>query len=250
MAEEGEVYDGQIHHSFNCLVAGPSGCGKSTFVRNLLNRQEDIIDIKFDYVIVIIGTGANENPILSNLVKENSSNYKMVELKSVYPSHDTMTKQFPVDFKHMVTQKKKKGLKGCVVFDDLMTELSQCGILVDLFTKFTSHYDISTIHITQNLFSKSGGKHATDNVTIYRNCHVLVLFKNPLDNSVVSTIAKRLSPSRFAELLAMLTHITEIHRYVVIFGDFNRPSKLKFVTDLFETNPVPHQKVFELEVRK
>lgn len=244
-----EVYDGQIHHSFNCLVAGPSGCGKSTFVRNLLERQNDIIDIEFDYIVIVIGTGAEENQILSNFVKENSNKCKMIELKKAYPSREAMTTQFPADFKHMVTQKKKKGLKGCVVFDDLMSELAECGILVDLFTKFTSHYDISTIHITQNLFSKTGGKRAGDNVTIYRNCHVLVLFKNPLDNSVISTIAKRISPSRFADLAAMLAHITEVHRYVVIFGDFKRSANLKFVTDLFETHPIPHQKVFELEMK-
>ena len=245
-----KIYDGQIHHSFNCLVAGPSGCGKSTFVRNLLDHQGSIIDIEFDYVIVIIGTGANENEILSNLVRENSSKYKMVELKKLYPSHEAMTKQFPTDFKYMVTKKKERGLKGCVIFDDLMTELSDCGILVDLFTKFTSHYDISTIHITQNLFSKSGGKHGSDNVTIYRNCHVLVLFKTPIDKTVISTIARRLSPTQSADLRVMLTHITENHRYVVIFGDFSRPDILRFVTDLFEKNPVPHQKVFELEAKK
>lgn len=245
-----EIYDGQIHHSFNCLVAGPSGCGKSTFVRDLLKRQKEIIDIEFDYIVIVIGTGAEENEIFLNFVKENPGKCKIVELKKLYPSRQTMASQFPIDFKYMVTQKKKRGLKGCVVFDDLMSELAECGILVDLFTKFTSHYDISTIHITQNLFSKSGGKHAGDNVTIYRNCHVLVVFRNPLDNTIISTIAHRLSPSRFTDLVAMLTHITEVHRYVVIFGDFKRSANLKFVTDLFQTNPVPHQKVFELETKK
>ena len=52
---EETVVDTQMHHPFRCLVAGPSQSGKSTFVRNLLLQQNDIIDIHFDYVTIILG---------------------------------------------------------------------------------------------------------------------------------------------------------------------------------------------------
>ena len=71
-----------------------------------------------------------------------------------------------------------------------MSELSECGLLVDLFTKFSSHYSLTIIHITQNVFFKSVGKHGTDNVTIFRNTQVLVLFQTPMDMSVLMMIAK------------------------------------------------------------
>ena len=61
------VVDAQMHHPFRCLVAGPSQSGKSTFARNLLLWQNDIIDICFDYVMIILGTEANKNEILSSL---------------------------------------------------------------------------------------------------------------------------------------------------------------------------------------
>ena len=75
-------------------------------------------------------------------------------------------------------------------FDDLMSELSECRLLVDLFTKFSSHYSLTIIHITQNVFFKSVGKHGTDNVTIFRNTQVLVLFWTPMDMSMLMMIAK------------------------------------------------------------
>ena len=59
------VVDTQMHHPFRCLVAGPSQSGKSTFVHNLLLQQNDIIDICFDYVMIVLGTEANRNEILS-----------------------------------------------------------------------------------------------------------------------------------------------------------------------------------------
>ena len=57
---EETVVDTQMHHPFRCLVAGPSQSGKSTFVRNLLLRQTDIIDIRFDSVMIVLGTDANK----------------------------------------------------------------------------------------------------------------------------------------------------------------------------------------------
>ena len=245
MTPELKQYDGQIHHPFTCMVAGPSGSGKSTFVRNLLLRQGTITDVEFDYVFIVIGTEARVNKVLSELQTRYPLKVSLIELLKAYPSRADMMAKFPADLKMALKKKSEQGQKGCVIFDDLMSELSECGLLVDLFTKFSSHYSISTIHITQNVFFKSNGKHGTDNVTIYRNTHVLVLFNNPIDNSVVSTVAKQISPSKFAKLNAMLQEIVQRHRYIVIYGHFDRPNELKFVTDLFAEHPVPHQTVYE-----
>ena len=64
------VVDAQMHHPFRCLIAGLSQSGKSTFVCSLLLQQNDIIDICFDYVTIILGTEANKNEILSSLKDE------------------------------------------------------------------------------------------------------------------------------------------------------------------------------------
>ena len=49
-----EVLDARFRHPFTCVVSGPSQSGKSTFVRNLLLKQNDIIDTEFDYVFIFL----------------------------------------------------------------------------------------------------------------------------------------------------------------------------------------------------
>ena len=242
-----ESFDAQVHHPFTCLVAGPSGSGKSTFVRDLLFRQSDIIDVTFDYITILLGTDASVNPILCNIKGNVPGKVKIVELNRKYPNRKDLKANFAEHLKsHLELYSNGGKRKGCVIFDDLMSDLSECGLLVDLFTKYSSHYGISVIYITQNLFFKSGGKHAADSVTLYRNTHILVVFKSPMDNTILSTLAHRLQPTGFSQLQKMLAYILEHHRYVVIFGKFDRPSALRYVTDFFATHPVPHQKVFHL----
>ena len=165
---DGTAVDAQMHHPFRCLVAGPSQSGKSTFVCNLLLQQNDIIDIHFDYVMIILGTDANKNEILSSLKDElRPGVMEIIELKKLYKTAELMKENFSSEFEHFVKNKANKKKKGCVIFDDLMSELSECGLLLDLFSKYPSHYDLTTIHITQNIFFKAGGKHSSDHVTIY-----------------------------------------------------------------------------------
>ena len=241
------VYDAQIHHPFTSIVTGQSGCGKSTFVRDLMRRQNDIIDVKFDYVTIVLGTDASVNPILANLRGELSAKIRVIELKKKYPTAKDLKEKLHTDLiRHLEENSQGGKKKGCIIFDDVMSELSESGLLVDLFTKYSSHYGISVVYITQNLFHKAGGKHASEHVTLYRNTHILVVFRNPMDNIVLHTLAHRLQTAGTAPLLPMLAHILEHHRYVVIFGKLERPSELRYMTDIFSTDPVPNQKVYQL----
>ena len=80
-----------MHHLFRCLVAGPSQSGKSTFVCNLLLWQNDIIDICFDYVTIILGTEANKNEILSSLKDElRPGVMEIIELKKLYETTELL----------------------------------------------------------------------------------------------------------------------------------------------------------------
>ena len=246
---EETAVDAQMHHPLRCLVAGLSQPGKSTFVHNLLLRQNDIIDIHFDYVMIVLGTEANKNEILSSLKDElRPGVMEIIELKKLYETTELMKKNFSSEFEHFVKNKANREKKGCVTFDDLISELSECGLLLDLFSKYSSHYDLTTIHITQKVFFKVGGKHSSDHVTICQNMHVLVLFKNPLDNTVIHTITQRISRGKkYAELVDMLHHVLDHHRYIVIMGDFKTSPKLKYCTNIFPTDPLPHQTIYHLE---
>ena len=168
---EETIVDAQMHHPFRCLVAGPSQSGKSTFVCNLLF-------LSFDYVTIILGTEANKNEILSSLKDElRPGVMEIIELKRLYETTELMKKNFSSEFEHFVKNKANRKKKRCVIFDDLMSELSECGLLLDLFSKYSSHYDLTTIHITQNIFFKVGGKHGTDHVTIYQTHMYLFCLK-------------------------------------------------------------------------
>ena len=106
---EEKVVDAQMQDPFRCLVAGPSQSGKSTFVCNLLLWQNDIIDIHFDYVMIILGTEANKNEILSSLKDElRPGVMEIIELKKLYETAELMKKNFSSEFEHFVKNKANR----------------------------------------------------------------------------------------------------------------------------------------------
>ena len=106
---EETVVDAQMHHPFRCLVAGSSQSGKSTFVHNLLLQQNDIIDIHFNYVTIILGTEANKNEILSSLKDElRPGVVEIIELKKLYETTELMKKSFTSEFEHFVKNKANR----------------------------------------------------------------------------------------------------------------------------------------------
>ena len=236
--------DSRFRHPFTCMVSGPSGSGKSMFVRNLLLNQDRFVNKKFDYVYMFLGTDAKENKTLSSLGASLKQRVKVFEMKREYPSRELMKEKFGFDLDVMLKRKSDDQQRGCIVFDDLMEELSLCGVLTKLFTKYSTHYDISVINITQNLFHQTAGK--SEHTTVYRNTRIMVIFNNPMDNSVLTTVAKRLRPTGSSPLITMLNHIVKTYRYVVINAEIDRPSQLQFSTDIFATDPVPHQRIFQL----
>ena len=92
---ETDVYDCPIHHLFRCLVAGPSQSGKRTFVHSLLMHQDDIIDVTFDCVIIVLGTDADKNEILGSLPQQIPNDIvQAIELKKKYQTNDEMKRDF------------------------------------------------------------------------------------------------------------------------------------------------------------
>ena len=245
-----ETLDARWKHPFTCVVAGPSGSGKLTFVRYLMLSQEKIIDVQFYYIYIFTGTDVSENKILSRLlmnIPPSTTDVKIIEIMNIFPTKKEMIVEFLTQLKQMLVGHNRRSRKGCMIFDDLMKELGEMGILLDLFTKMSSHYDMSVIHITQNLFLKGSGKHSSDHVGVYRNSHITVLFNNPLDNHPLWIVATRLMRKGSGTLSRMLEEIVEKHRYVVIHGGMDWPKKLRFMMDLFgKMGGVERQIVYEM----
>ena len=249
MSDNNSIIDGRLIHPFNCIISGPTGSGKTTFLLNLLLYTRNVISIeKFDYIIIFSG---------SELFSLAETKRKLTQIREIYP--ETLLKVINLDEEYQSKSELADNLSleflqqfmipgkcGCIVFDDLMSELTDAGLLVPLFTKISSHNNISFVLITQNLFHRTSGKHASDHVTLYRNTHYLVLFQNPLDNSVFQNVARRLSSTsaKIKYLTDLLQFITNKYRYVLIDGKLQTPHEIRFRTDIFNRQPVAYQRVF------
>lgn len=234
--------DARITHPFTSIIDGPSQSGKSTFLRNLLLRAKEFIDTEFDYIFIFMGTSAHANPVLCEIEKAYPDKTLVFEIPTLFG--DKFAENFPPYFMKLL--KEQKGKNGCVIFDDLMHEFSQCKMLVDVFTKISSHNKVSVFYITQNLFAKGIG---STNVTLYRNTHVLVHFNAALDKTPTRIIAMRLAGGKNKDLGNMLENVIQKHRYVVIRGQ-NADPRLKYTSDIFAYLPgtkIPFFRSFSLD---
>lgn len=240
------IYNGTFRTPFTMMVVGQSGSGKTSFVTELMKNVNTHVDNPFTGITVFLGTERSNNYLASFLTSQYSSISRIVEVKNNF---DDFAKEFPI-FLSSIINDLGGNSNHCFIFDDLMTELSECSVLVDLFTKISAHNNISVILITQNMFYKGSGKRASDHVTCYRNTRYLVLMQSSLDNSCTNNVALRIAPkTKGAVLQNMLEEITKTYGYIVIDGDLNKGLKgrdIMFRADIFNQEPIPHQKVFQL----
>lgn len=229
-------YDVRFQHPFSCIVAGPSNAGKTTLVKSLIDADDTYIDVQFDIILLFIGTKLKNNKLFKKLQEEKGDDKVIVfELLEQYPGR--AMSQFTDDFKSLIAT--LSGQKILVVFDDLMQEISECGLLVNLFTKWSSHLALSVIFITQNPFFKAKG--CPDNTSVYRNSNYIICFKFNLDSTILNTIARRQSSGSYKEIAALFDEITSEHRYVLIDGKLCCPKWLKYRTNLVAQEPLMHQ---------
>jgi hypothetical protein len=89
-----------------------------------------------------------------------------------------------------------------IVLDDLMSTASKDSRITDLFTEGSHHRNLSVICINQNLY-------ASKDPTQRRNCQYLVLFKNPIDQQQIATLARQMYPGKSKHFLEEFTKATE-----------------------------------------
>jgi hypothetical protein len=98
-----------------------------------------------------------------------------------------------------------------LVIDDLFAESGKDKRITDLFTEGSHHRSLSVIAINQNLF---GNKDPTQR----RNCHYLVLFRNPVDCQTIMTLARQMYPGHSDILMNAFTRATK-HPYGYLMVD-------------------------------
>ena len=78
-------------------------------MHNLLLHQNDIIDVCFDYVMIVLGTDTNKNEILSSLKDDlRPGVVEIIKLKKLYKTAVLMKENFSREFEHFVKNKANR----------------------------------------------------------------------------------------------------------------------------------------------
>jgi hypothetical protein len=149
-------------HPFTSMIAGSTGSGKSMFVRRFVHNIKHMMTPKPDRILWCYG----EYQTLYRTVEG-------IEFQQGLPDLDNLDPRE----------------KHFIILDDLMDETDQR--VASLLTKKSHHKNISVMYIVQNLFHR--GKH---HITISRNAHYMVLFKNLTDVSQIMALAHQMYPRR------------------------------------------------------
>jgi len=156
-----------FQHPFTGMVAGPTSCGKSFLVKDMLQRY--VISPPPERIIWLYKRWQPLYDVIKAMVKPDVEFIQGIPLDL---EKDTF----------LDTQ-----VRNLIILDDLMSTAAKDPRITDLFTEGSHHRNLSVLAITQNLyFSKDP--------TQRRNCHYMVLFKNPIDQQQVMTLARQSTP--------------------------------------------------------
>ncbi|MCG8430075.1 MAG: hypothetical protein MJA29_02735 [Candidatus Omnitrophica bacterium] len=95
--------------------------------------------------------------------------------------------------------------KNVIVLDDLMSRAKSDIRVADLFSRGSHHRNLSVVYLTQNLYPQ--GKASRD---IALNCHYLLLFKNPIDQSQILALARRMYPGQAEKFMHAYSKATAL----------------------------------------
>ena len=124
--------------------------------------------------------------------------------------------------------KETASVPKLLVLDDLLMEgnAKNSGI-TQLFIKGAHHYNVSCIHIVQNIFY---GSLRTARI----NSHYLVLMRNPSDKLQVMQLARQLFPGQHGCLMEAYKDATiENYGYLLVDVSPEIPEKLRLRTNIF-----------------
>ena len=162
----------KFQHPFSMILAGGRRTGKTQFTKKLLLQKDWLINFPIEHIIWFHSTAQLD----VFLELKRALNIEFVE---GLPKANMDT--FLMD---------KPGSK-LLVFDDMMEEASERVDVKHLFTR-GRHQDTSVVFLTQNLYHQS--RHSRE---ISLNTDYMVLFKNPRDAMIITTLGKQMGNAKF-----------------------------------------------------
>lgn len=208
----------QFTHPFTANVSGPTSCGKTYFVKLLLQNCLTKIDPPPERIIWLY----KRWQLLYDVIKD-----------TVSPSVEFI-RGIPMDLEEDSFLNPQT--RNLLILDDMMSTASKDTRINELFTEGSHHRNLSVIAINQNLFYNK-------DPTQRRNCHYLVLFKNPIDKQQVMTLARQMYPDNSQHLMRHFTEATEKpFQYLLIDLKPTTPESMRMRTDIFSDMPIKEHK--------
>jgi len=189
---------------FTAIVAGPTKAGKTVWVKNLILNSDSMIlpppeEIYYCYT--------EWQPMYQQLA---SGGVNMIE-----------------GLPDLAMLKGDVNKPKLLILDDLMQEMKSDKKLVQLFTKGSHHWNLSVLHIVQNLFFEGL---RTSRV----NAQYLILMKNPSDQLQATTLAKQLYPGKTHFFMESYKDAcSESFGYLVVDLCQDTPENMRLQTNVF-----------------
>lgn len=193
-----------FQHPFTAIVSGPTKAGKTVWVKDLILHRNTLItpppeEIYFCYT----------------------------EWQPMYHDLENMGVHLVEGLPDMVELKATPDKRKLLVLDDLMQDMKRDKKLIQLFTRGSHHWNLSVLHIVQNLFFEGL---RTSRV----NAQYLILMKNPSDQLQASTLAKQLFPGNTKYFMeAYQDACSSSYGYLFVDLSQNTPEKLRLKTNIF-----------------
>ena len=202
--------------NFSMLVSGPSKAGKSVFVSKFVQFVHELME---EPPVQIIWCYSEYQPGYRDLARA-VPNLQLIE-----------------GLPDIAALKKDTARHKLLVFDDMMDKFKKDPTLVTLFIKGCHHWNISCIHIVQNLYFEGLR-------TVRVNANYLVLFKNPSDQLQVATLARQMYPHQGAKFIEAFKDATsQAYTYLLVDTTQQCPTHLRLRTNIF---PGELQVVYQL----
>ena len=93
-------------------------------------------------------------------------------------------------------------INNLLILDDLFSETGKDERITDLFTEGSHHRSLSVISINQNLYGKS-------DISQRRNSQYIVLYKCPVDQTPVMTLARQMYPGHTQKFMTAFEKATK-----------------------------------------
>lgn len=194
------------------IVAGPTNSGKTHWVNRLLMHDmftEPVASILYCY-------GVYQK--FYNQMRQNADIKGKLEFMEGLPGKS-------------VIDSMNDGQFHIIVLDDLMEDIVKSVDMMQLFTKYCHHMNITAIFISQNAYYQ--GQFSK---TISLNQHVMVLFENKRDQSQLHTLSRQTFPGQSKKVIQAVQDIHENYgpySYTVLDCTPGIPKSLQIRTRIF-----------------